>query len=351
MVAQIGALELARERLERQQQMPVGAHAGQALLRLPVQRLRQVRPVVHQYAHGHATRDRLFHRDEEVLGRGVGLEDVELDVHVALRAANGLCHRPDALVVVRDEARAVISRQRQGAELPVHVDDRLEPFRRVRQQGAELKRVVRRVQEAVDLALHLAALLRQARISDQQEQQHAGHRQEEDQQEPRHRRGRPAPRRHEHDRCDPNRHIDDEDEGGPGRGPCQPLQHSTSLRTSLEESVARCRKTASRALFGFDLRVGPALGAVELQDVAEDPEEQDRDDEGRQNRPGSRHPVIVHASILPPRVPDQLGVDQRPRIRGRACRISRETGPQAQFASRRLWTPHPGTCRAASIGA
>ena len=225
-IAQIRALELPVQRLQRQQEVPVGAHARQALFRLAVKRLGQVRPVVHEHPHVHAARDGFFHRHEESLGGRVALEDVELNIHVRRRRTDRLGHLVDAGLVVRDDARTVVARQRQGAERAVHLHDLVEPLRRVGQQRAELEVMVRLAQHLVDLGLDVATLLRQSRVTDQQEQEHARNGQEEDQEQPRHGRCGASTGRHEQNRRDTDDHVDDEDDGGPNGRPCDQIHAS-----------------------------------------------------------------------------------------------------------------------------
>ena len=209
-VAQVGTLIAAPQGLDGEHEVPVGAHLVEPTERLPVVRLPPVGPVIEQDAHDHTPRGDLFERAEEVVGRGVGLKDVELDVHVPLGPADGIRHRVEALLVVGDEGRAVVARDRHGAQVAVQADERAEPVGRVRPQRAELEGLAGVVDVPVDVGLFAAAGPRQTRISDQQEQEHPDEGDEVDGEQPRHGRGRAAVARHDDDRGDAHDQIDHE---------------------------------------------------------------------------------------------------------------------------------------------
>ena len=232
MIAEVGPRVGAPERLHRQHQMPVGAHRLEASQRLLVVRLAAVGPVVEQHAHLDPAGCDLLHRGEEALGRGIRLQDVELDVDVVLRLADGGGHRVDRLLVARDEGGAVVARDGHGAEVAVQANERAEPFGGVRAEGSEVEPVAHLPDPLVDDLLLAAAIARQTRVADEQEQQHADDRNEVDRQQPGHRGGRAAVARHEDDREDAHGDVDDEDEDDPDECPAG-LIHARSFVVPL----------------------------------------------------------------------------------------------------------------------
>ena len=219
MVAQVGPRVGATERLHRQHQVPVRTHVGQPLQRSLVERLAAVGPVVEQHAHFHAPRRSLLHRGEEAVGRGIRLQDVELDVDVLGRFTDGGCHGVDRVLIARDERRTVVARDRHGAEIAVEAHRCAEPLGRVRPQRPEIESVAHRADGFVDDLLLAPALAWQARRADQQEQKHPDDRDEVDGEQPGHRRRRPAVPRHEDDRENTHGHIGHEDHECPDERP------------------------------------------------------------------------------------------------------------------------------------
>ena len=216
-VAQVGPLVLALERLHRQHEVPLGAHGVEPLEGLLVEGLAAVGPVVQQHPHGDAARRDLLECAEEVVRRFVRLQDVELDVHVAIGLADGVGHRVETLLVVRDQVRRIVSGERHRAEVAVERHHRGEPVGGVRAQRAEVEVLARVVDVGVDLLLHAAAFARKARIADQQEEEDPDEGDEVDRQQPGHGRRRAAVARHDDDRGDADRDVGDEDEDQPPR--------------------------------------------------------------------------------------------------------------------------------------
>ena len=217
MVAKVGALILALERLHRQHQVPLRAHRVEALERLLVERLAPVGPVIQQHAYRDTPRRDLLEGAEQVVGRCIGLQDVELDVHVPVGLAHRIGHRVQALLIVGDQVRRVVAGERHRTEIAIERHHRGEPIGRMRSQCSEVERRARVVDVGVDLVLHAAALARKTRIADQQEKEDADERDEVDRQQPRHRGGRSAIARHDDDRRDADGEVCDEDEDHPPR--------------------------------------------------------------------------------------------------------------------------------------
>ncbi len=214
MVAQIGALHLALERLHREHQVPVRPHRVESRDGLLVAGLSAVRPVIEQHADLDPSRADLFEGAEEVVGRVVRLQDVELDVHVLLRGADGLGHLIERLLVVGDEVGAVVAGEREGAELLVHLHDRAEPRRGVRTQGAEVQVLAGLRDVLVDLILLASTRPREAGVADHEEQEDADERDEEDGEQPRHRGGGAAVAGDDDDRRDADDDVEHQQEGG-----------------------------------------------------------------------------------------------------------------------------------------
>src|SRR5690606_30970479 len=126
-------------------------------------------------------------RAEEVVRRSIRLQYVELDMHVIVSLANGIGHGVQRLLVVADQMRPVIPGYRQRAQFLVHSHYRREPLRRIRTQCSEVQLIARLVDVRVDLILFASPRTRQARVSDDEEEDHAHVRNEEDGEKPGHR--------------------------------------------------------------------------------------------------------------------------------------------------------------------
>ncbi|MBG9885276.1 hypothetical protein ABE10_01470, partial [Bacillus toyonensis] len=201
-VAEVGPLGVSAERTDGEHEMPVRPHRlqpsdGPAVVRLPA-----IGPVVQQHPHRDASGGDLFQRAEEIVGRGVGLEDVELDVDVVLRLPDLIGHRVERFLVPRDQVGAVVSGKRQSSQALVHADQRLEPFRGVGAQSPELEVRARVGDVLVDPLLLAPPSSGQTRVADEQEQEDADDRDEVDRQEPGHRRGGSPIARDDDDRGD-----------------------------------------------------------------------------------------------------------------------------------------------------
>jgi hypothetical protein len=214
-VAQVGALPLALERLHRQHRRPQHADPREAPLHLAVALGAPAGDVVEEHAHHDPASRGILEGLEERLGRRIQREDVELDVHILLRGGDLVGHRLQGFLVVRVQLRVVAADHRHRPEVPVQFDDRLE-VRRPGRLGAHPVDAVGRVDDVlVDLALLLATPLRQAPVAEQEEQQEAGHGQEEDREQPRHRGLRAPVPRDDDDGEDAQREVDDHEQRRP----------------------------------------------------------------------------------------------------------------------------------------
>ena len=218
MVAQVGALVPALERLHGKHELPAHAHAVEPLQRLAVALHAQRRDVVEQHPHLHAACDRVAERVEERApwcGRRRRCRTRRARSAAAERIAVG--HRRERALVVADQARAVRADERHRAEVAVELHDPVEPPRPGRAVAHPLDAVRRLADELVDLRLLLAAVLGQLGIADQQEQQDAEDRDEEDGEQPRHARRRTAVARHDDDRDDADDEVDEDDRSSDDR--------------------------------------------------------------------------------------------------------------------------------------
>ena len=258
MVAEVRTRVRSAERLDGQHEMPVCTHGVEPLDRLLVERLAAVGPMIQEDAYGDPAGGHFFECGEEVVGRGIALQDVELDVHVLLRLPDGLGHRVERLLVAGDQDRAVVARDRHGAEVAVQAHERAEPVGRVRAEGAEVEAAAHLPDALVDDLLLAPALARQARVADEQEQQHADDRNEVDRQQPGHRRGGATVSRHEDDRQDAHGDIEHEDEDHPDECPAG-LIHALSLPPTVCPAYRASVHAGSRP--GFTRRVGRAQAA------------------------------------------------------------------------------------------
>jgi hypothetical protein len=157
------------------------------------------------------------------------LEDVELDVNVPCRRANGIRHRVEALLVLRDEMSGVVAGERHRAEVAVERHDGREPLGCVRTQRAEVEMLARVVDVAVDPLLLASPFSRQAGVADEQEQEHPDERDEVDREQPRHRGGRPAVARNDDDGRDADGEVEHEDDDQPPRRVERDADHRVSF--------------------------------------------------------------------------------------------------------------------------
>ncbi len=92
-VAEVGPLVLALERLHGEHEVPRGAHLLEPLDRLPVALHPHRRDMVEKHPHIDSARDRRLERVEERRCRLIEREDVELDMHEPLGRIDRVGHR------------------------------------------------------------------------------------------------------------------------------------------------------------------------------------------------------------------------------------------------------------------
>ena len=210
-IAQVGALVLALQRLHGQHPGPLHAHPvelGQHVL--GAGKLAR-RDVVGQQAHCDATLDRVLHGLEETARGVVEGGDVELDVHEPGGLLDLARHRVELLPVVRDKHGGVAGDRRQVREGTVLLDDALEPARPPRVGDGHVGRVLR--EQSVDELLLVATTLRQMVEADKEEQDGPQVRDQHDRQQPGHRGRRLAVARHHHQEHDADHQVDEQRDG------------------------------------------------------------------------------------------------------------------------------------------
>ena len=185
-VAQVRTLVFPLEGLQGEHELPGRAHRVQPGQGLLVVGLAAICPVIKQNADADTALDGLLQCLEEGLGRLIGLKNVELDVDVGVGLADGLRHRLDALLIVREQLCGVAAGQRHCAEIPVQSHHRLEPFRCRRLGAAHHLALGGLADIGIDFVLLAPASERQLRITDQQEQKQPDLRDEKDGQQPGH---------------------------------------------------------------------------------------------------------------------------------------------------------------------
>ena len=247
MVAQVRALDLATQRLEREHEVPRHAHPLEPSDRGPVAGVREVAQVVEQHPHPDPTAVGGLEGVEESGGRVIQQQDVELDVHRLGGRVDRRRHGVERLLVVRVQPRAVAADEGHRAEGAVQLDDRFEPRRPRRVELHSVEALGGLEDVVIDLLLALASLLRQPGAPHEQEQQDADVGNEEDRQQPRERRLRPPVARH----VDEREHADDEvhDEQGDRQGHGEPALigrrlHGGSLSTARRPAVTGSSRTA-----------------------------------------------------------------------------------------------------------
>ena len=184
-VAQVGALELALERADREHRVPVDARGVEALLELGVLRDAARAHVVEQQPHLHASSDGGHQRLEERRRHVVPGGDVELHLD-GLRGGLHLGrHRDDRVAVAGDQVDVVARLEGQRAEVEVEGRHRGQ----VRRPGHGLGRqqVGGRPDGLVGLALPPEPTPAEVGPAQEQEDHEARERDDQDQDQPGHR--------------------------------------------------------------------------------------------------------------------------------------------------------------------